>query len=137
MEKFLLINKPEGWTSFDVVGFVRKQYQQQLPPVILNEVKDPSRSNKMNSSHAQNNKKSKRIKVGHAGTLDPFATGLLIVGVGRDATKKLDEFKVLPKTYVATIKLGEVSDTFDKTGTITACHSERSEESLSQDKRDP
>lgn len=91
---FLLINKPEGWTSFDVVGFVRKQLRPQYP-------------------------EQKKLKVGHAGTLDPFATGLLIVGVGREATKKLDEFKVLLKTYVATIKLGEVSDTFDKTGHIT------------------
>ncbi|MFA5061736.1 MAG: tRNA pseudouridine(55) synthase TruB [Patescibacteria group bacterium] len=61
----------------------------------------------------------KKIKVGHAGTLDPFATGLLIVGVGRDCTKKLDEFKQLPKTYIATIKLGATSDTYDKTGKIS------------------
>ena len=96
---FLLINKPEGWTSFDVVAFVRKYTKQTA---------------------TQTDPKQKRIKVGHAGTLDPFATGLLIVGVGRDATKRLDEFKQLPKTYIATIKLGETSDTYDKTGTITA-----------------
>jgi tRNA pseudouridine55 synthase len=58
-------------------------------------------------------------KIGHAGTLDPFATGLLIVGVGRNATKRLDEFKNMPKVYVATIHLGAVSDTHDKTGAIT------------------
>jgi tRNA pseudouridine55 synthase len=58
-------------------------------------------------------------KVGHAGTLDPFATGLLIIGVERDATKKLDEFKNLPKKYIATIKLGSFSDTYDSTGNIT------------------
>ncbi|PIR75830.1 MAG: tRNA pseudouridine(55) synthase TruB, partial [Candidatus Magasanikbacteria bacterium CG10_big_fil_rev_8_21_14_0_10_43_9] len=57
-------------------------------------------------------------KVGHAGTLDPFATGLLIVGVGRDATKRLDEFKGMKKEYIATIRLGATSDTFDRTGTI-------------------
>jgi tRNA pseudouridine55 synthase len=57
-------------------------------------------------------------KIGHAGTLDPFATGLLIVGVGRDATKRLDEFKAMQKEYVATIKLGYVSDTYDSTGII-------------------
>lgn len=57
-------------------------------------------------------------KVGHAGTLDPFATGLLIVGVGREATKQLDAFKNLDKTYVATLKLGVTSDTYDSTGTI-------------------
>lgn len=58
-------------------------------------------------------------KIGHAGTLDPFATGLLIVGIGREATKRLDEFKGMPKTYIATLKLGATSDTFDSTGTIT------------------
>lgn len=59
-------------------------------------------------------------KIGHAGTLDPFATGLLIVGVGREYTKRLDEFKALPKTYIATLKLGAISDTYDSTGKITA-----------------
>jgi len=64
-------------------------------------------------------KVTKEKKVGHAGTLDPFATGLLIVGVGRASTKKLAEFKNLPKTYLATIQLGATSDTHDPTGTIT------------------
>ncbi len=58
-------------------------------------------------------------KIGHAGTLDPFATGLLIVGIERKATKQLDEFKNLPKTYIATLKLGAVSDTGDSAGKIT------------------
>ena len=62
---------------------------------------------------------NKKIKVGHAGTLDPFATGLLIVAVGRENTKKIDGFKALPKVYIATIKLGATSDTFDCTGVIT------------------
>lgn len=93
-KNFLLINKPEGWTSFDVVGYLRKQLRSQYP-------------------------EQKNLKVGHAGTLDPFATGLLIVGVGREATKRLDEFKSMPKTYIATIKLGAVSDTYDKTGKIS------------------
>lgn len=92
--QFLLIDKPPGWTSFDVVGFVRKQARQ----------KDPT---------------NKKIKVGHAGTLDPFATGLLIVGVGREATKRLDEFKGMPKTYIATIQFGATSDTYDIDGVIT------------------
>lgn len=88
MEEFLLINKPVGWTSHDVVGFLRKQYPRGT-------------------------------KVGHAGTLDPFATGLLIVGVGRDATKRLDEFKNLPKVYEAVLFLGATTDTQDKDGVIT------------------
>ena len=58
-------------------------------------------------------------KIGHAGTLDPFATGLLIVGVERDATKQLDTFKNLPKTYIAKIKLGAITNTYDSTGIIT------------------
>lgn len=57
-------------------------------------------------------------KIGHAGTLDPFATGLLIVGIGRAATKNLDQFKLLPKTYRAVIRLGMVSDTHDSTGKL-------------------
>ncbi len=61
----------------------------------------------------------KKTKVGHAGTLDPFATGLLIVGVGRDATKRIDEFKNMPKTYIATVKLGSTSDTYDSEGKIS------------------
>ncbi|OGH91930.1 MAG: tRNA pseudouridine(55) synthase TruB [Candidatus Magasanikbacteria bacterium RIFOXYD2_FULL_39_9] len=93
---YLLINKPEGWSSFDVVAFVRNRVKKTPLP-----------------------DKQKRVKVGHAGTLDPFATGLLIVGVGREATKKLDGFKNMPKTYIATIKLGATSDTDDKTGQIT------------------
>lgn len=86
MSGFLLIDKLEGWTSHDVVGYLRK----------VTGIK----------------------KIGHAGTLDPFATGLLIVGVGRDATKHLDDFKGMPKTYIATLQLGATSDTFDSTGVI-------------------
>lgn len=58
-------------------------------------------------------------KIGHAGTLDPFASGLLIVGIGRSATKHIDTFKNLPKTYITTGILGAYADTQDKTGTIT------------------
>lgn len=91
-ESFLLVNKPAGWTSFDVVNYIRKQKRAETGV--------------------------KNIKVGHAGTLDPFATGLLIVGVGREATKRLDEFKTLPKTYVARLHLGMVSDSGDPTGVL-------------------
>ena len=85
---FLLINKPETWTSHDVVGYMRRV------------------------THIK--------RIGHAGTLDPFATGLLIVAIGRENTKRLDElFKGLDKTYVATLRLGATSNTFDKTRLIT------------------
>ena len=64
---FLLINKPETWTSHDVVGYMRRV------------------------THIK--------RIGHAGTLDPFATGLLIVATGRENTKRLDElFKGIDKT---------------------------------------
>jgi len=91
-----LINKPTDWTSHDVVAFVRGK-----------------------AKHNSDFKNIKKIKVGHSGTLDPFATGLLIIGVGREYTKRMDEFKKLPKTYEAVIKLGATSDTQDKTGKIT------------------
>jgi len=92
-QDFILVDKPVGWTSFDAVNFVRHNLRQ-----------------------ATGNKK---IKVGHAGTLDPFATGLLIIAAGRENTKRIDEFKAMPKTYVANIRLGATSDTFDSDGTIT------------------
>lgn len=58
-------------------------------------------------------------KIGHAGTLDPFATGLLVVAIGREATRRIDEFRDMPKTYETTIHLGATSDTGDNTGVIT------------------
>lgn len=57
--------------------------------------------------------------IGHAGTLDPFATGLLIVGIGRAATKRLAEFQKQEKEYEATARFDGTSDTDDVTGTIT------------------
>ncbi len=58
-------------------------------------------------------------RVGHAGTLDPFATGLLIVGVGRNATREMQKLVGLDKTYEAVFVLGATSDTDDRTGVIT------------------
>ena len=83
---FLLINKPAGPTSHDIVDRLRHLTGER--------------------------------RIGHAGTLDPFAEGLLIIGVGREATKKLSHFLKLPKTYVATAVLGATSDTDDKTGIV-------------------
>jgi tRNA pseudouridine55 synthase len=59
-------------------------------------------------------------RVGHAGTLDPFATGLLVVGVGRTATREFQKLVGLDKSYEGTLVLGATSDTQDGTGTITA-----------------
>lgn len=58
----------------------------------------------------------KKTRIGHAGTLDPFATGLLIICIGRGATKHLSSFMGLPKTYTATAQLGRVTTTLDHTG---------------------
>jgi tRNA pseudouridine55 synthase len=85
-DHIILIDKPEGWTSFDVVKKVK---------------------------HIGNFK-----KVGHAGTLDPFATGLLILGTGRQ-TRELTGISKAGKTYIARIILGRTTDTYDRTGTIT------------------
>ena len=95
MQGVILVNKPAGWTSFDVVNYIRKQ-------VALSEGKKP-----------------KQIKVGHAGTLDPFATGLLIVLVGKEYTRRAAEFSKLDKTYEVTTHLGATSSTGDPEGEIT------------------
>lgn len=95
MQGILLVDKPAGWTSFDVVNYVRR--------IVA----------------AAEGKKPKQIKVGHSGTLDPFATGLLILLVGKDYTRRAGEFSKLDKTYEATMKLGFESTTGDPEGEIT------------------
>jgi tRNA pseudouridine55 synthase len=57
-------------------------------------------------------------KIGHAGTLDPFASGLLICAIGREATREINQFVKLDKEYIAEIFLGATSDTYDRTGII-------------------
>lgn len=95
----LLVDKPAGWTSFDVVAKIRAQIRADY--------------------RARGEKPTKRqLKVGHAGTLDPFATGLLITLLG-DATKKAGEFLKLDKVYEATFRLGQTSTTGDPDGDIT------------------
>jgi tRNA pseudouridine55 synthase len=59
-----------------------------------------------------------KIKIGHAGTLDSFATGLLIIGIGRAATRHISQLMQLDKWYTATGKLGQLTDTLDFTGTL-------------------
>ena len=82
----LNINKPVGWTSFDVVKKIRNI--------------------------------TKEKKVGHAGTLDPFAEGVLIIGTGKD-TKRLQEITHSYKSYTADLLLGLSTDTLDTEGKIT------------------
>ena len=85
-EGLLLIDKPQGITSHDVVAIVRRTTRVK--------------------------------KVGHAGTLDPMATGLLVLGLGR-ATRLLRFLGDLPKTYEGTLRLGVETDTLDGDGAVT------------------
>jgi tRNA pseudouridine55 synthase len=94
MKGILLVDKPAGWTSFDVVNFVRKAVARSIGV------------------------KPKQIKVGHSGTLDPFATGLLIVLVGKEYTRRASEFSKLDKTYTVTMQLGIISSTGDLEGEL-------------------
>jgi len=80
--ELLLINKPYKWTSFDVVGKIRNSF------------------------------KPLKLKVGHAGTLDPLATGLLIICTGK-LTKKIDEFQAQEKEYTGTLFLGATTPSYD------------------------
>lgn len=84
--EILYFNKPYGWTSFDLVNKFRYKLSRKL--------------------------NVKKIKVGHAGTLDPLATGVMIICTGK-ATKRIDEFQYQVKEYIATIKLGETTPSFD------------------------
>jgi len=82
----LLFDKPLNWTSFNLVSKVRSLLYHRLG--------------------------YKKIKVGHAGTLDPLATGLLIVCVGK-ATKQVNQLQDMEKEYIATFKLGSTTPSFD------------------------
>lgn len=69
---------------------------------------------------AQLRRLSKIKKIGHAGTLDPFATGVMVLLIGRDFTRKSSDFLTCNKAYRATVKLGSSTDSYDLTGTVTA-----------------
>ena len=84
--RILYIDKPYRWTSFDVVNKVRWLLCKRLG--------------------------TKKLKVGHAGTLDPLATGVMIICTGR-ATKRIDELQAHTKEYVATLRLGATTPSFD------------------------
>ena len=90
--EILLVDKPKGITSFDVIRRLRRRY-----------------------SEANNGDKSP--KIGHAGTLDPLATGLMILGIG-SGTKKLAELVKLDKEYFAEILIGESRTTGDMEGEV-------------------
>lgn len=87
----LLVDKPKGWTSFDVVNKIRWAIRSAF--------------------------NVKKVKVGHAGTLDPAATGLLIVCVGK-MTKQIDRFQGLTKEYTGTLCLGATTPSYDSESEI-------------------
>lgn len=91
----LCIDKPLGWTSFDAVKRLRGALSRRLG--------------------------LKKIKVGHAGTLDPLATGVMIICTGR-ATKRIDELQAGVKEYVATLALGATTPSFDLETEIDATY---------------
>src|SRR5258706_11530104 len=93
MNGILLVDKPKGWTSFDVVNKVRRLIEQS----------------------GLNTTNKKRFPVGHTGTLDPLATGLLVLMLGT-YTKKVPEYTKLDKTYEVTMRLGQTSTTGDEEG---------------------
>ena len=82
----LFIDKPKHWTSFDVVNKMRRLLRNFL--------------------------QIKKIKVGHAGTLDPLATGLVIICTGK-ATKQMTRFQEMEKSYTAQVRLGSTTPSFD------------------------
>lgn len=96
MDGIILVNKPKDWTSFDVVNRIRRIIQ--------------------NSEYNITNKK--RYPVGHTGTLDPLATGLLVVLVGK-YTKNAEKLSKLDKEYDFTMMLGTSSSTGDEEGEKT------------------
>lgn len=91
----LYIDKPVGWTSFDVVKRVRGALLRRM--------------------------RLKKFKVGHAGTLDPLASGVMIVTTGR-ATKRIEELQAGVKEYVATVRLGATTPSFDLETEIDAVY---------------
>ena len=96
----LLVDKPAGWTSFDVCAKIRGKIRRDY----IEKGEKPTK---------------RQLRVGHAGTLDPFATGLLIVLLG-DECKKADDFLKQDKVYEATFTLGTTSTTGDPEGDLVA-----------------
>lgn len=97
----LYVDKPAGWTSFDVVNYIRR---------IVADLEG---------------KKPRNIKVGHSGTLDPAATGLLTVCVGKTYTKQMPTLIKQDKTYEVEMTLGATSTTGDGEGELTAVKHEQ------------
>lgn len=114
-QDFLLVDKPAGLSSFAVVARVRRVLTEQMREDYA--AREAAVLRGEMPKEVLGVKPPKRAKVGHAGTLDPFATGLLICLLGK-GTKKAGEFLKKDKRYEATIKLGKVSTTGDIEGEL-------------------
>lgn len=106
MEGILLVDKPDGWTSFDVVAYVRKMVARI------------------------EGKKPRNVKVGHTGTLDPAATGLLVLCIGKAYTSQIQTMIKHDKTYEVELTLGKNSSTGDREGDFTDVSSTRPDENV-------
>ncbi len=95
MDEIILVDKPANMTSFGVVARIRRVLSRDA---------------------------GKKVKVGHTGTLDPFATGLMIIVTGKEC-KNAEKYSKLDKVYEATFRLGQVSTTGDPEGEITTISS--------------
>ena len=93
--EIFFVNKPLQWTSFNLVNKIRWKIQKTM--------------------------KVKHVKVGHAGTLDPLATGVMIICTGK-ATRRIEEFQYQTKEYIATLELGATTPCFDKELPIDATY---------------
>lgn len=119
----ILIDKPAGMTSFGVVARIRR---------VLSEGEGKGAARATDSLRARSDEgkplvvphKRKRVKVGHTGTLDPFATGLMILVTGKEC-KNAGHYTKLDKVYEATFHLGQTSTTGDPEGEITDVSSEQ------------
>ncbi|KAK4534780.1 hypothetical protein CDCA_CDCA02G0805 [Cyanidium caldarium] len=114
-EGVLVVDKPSDWTSFDVVNKVRavlSRHWRQQPSW-------PTQQAPQRPPIHKSRRKRQLLRVGHGGTLDPIATGVLVVAVGEVYTRRLGELQAGRKRYRAGFQLGRATDTQDCTGVVT------------------
>lgn len=112
----ILIDKPAEMTSFGVVARIRRVLSEQGKGAARAADSLRARSDEEKPSVVPH--KRQRVKVGHTGTLDPFATGLMILVIGKEC-KNAGHYTKLDKVYEATIRLGQTSSTGDPEGEVT------------------
>ena len=108
-EGLFAVHKPLTWTSQDVVAYIRG--------LLIRDAKDRGADEAINSDRQQKRRKRPLMKVGHGGTLDPLASGVLVLGLGK-GTSMLQSFLEGDKQYVASCELGYETDTLDAEGKI-------------------